>query len=146
MLAGLAHHHGRDYFYTGRDHINGNLDCAGYVMAAYWLMGINLTHVPVWPDDPSQEHRRFPDYELGKNYTSAQRLWDNPRIPHVDEPQPGDLAFWRETYDHPEYITHVMLYAGPNRYVGAQSPRLGEYPNSIKWWTDRLVGYGRPPR
>lgn len=116
------------------------------MLTAYWRQGINLTHVPVWPDDPSQEQRRFPDYELGKWYTSAQRLFDNPRIPHVDEPQPGDLAYWRDTYDHPEEITHVMLYVAPGRYIGAQQPVLGEYANRNEWWSDRFMGYGRPER
>lgn len=130
---------GWKYEYGGRSPAAHQLDCAGFVMAAYQQMGVNLTYVPVWPN-------RFPSYDEGRNYTSAQRLWDNPRIPHVATPQPGDLAFWERTYEHPERITHVMLYAGPNRYVGAQSPRLGEYPNSDPWWTSRLVGFGRPLR
>lgn len=114
-------------------------DCAGAVLEAYWRMGINLSHVPPLPDP-------FPDYAVGKWYTSAQRLYEHPRIVPVKEPQPGDLVFWRATYDHWEDITHVLMYVGPSRYVGAQSPVLGEYSNDDRWWTQRLVGYGRPER
>lgn len=137
---------GLPYVYGGRDAAGGKLDCAGFVLEAYWRQDINLSHVPVWPDDPTRAERRYPEYALGKIYTSAQRLYDSPRIPHVQSPRPGDLAFWERTYTHVERITHVMLWAGPDRYVGAQSPNLGEYPNNDAFWRSRLVGYGRPIR
>lgn len=139
---------GLPYVYGGRDAAHGQLDCTGLVMEAYWRQGINLSHVPVWPDDPTRAERRYPEYALGKLYTSAQRLWDNPRIPHVASPQAGDLVYFERTYQHSERITHVALVThDPAVMLGQQTPKAG-YVRYLDggWWESRLVGYGRPTR
>ena len=144
LIADMGDLLGLPYFYGGRDPARGQLDCAGFVLEAFHRQGVNLSYVPVWPDDVEQEQRRYPPFDIGRFYTSAQRLWDNPKIPHVSDPLPGDIAFWERTYAHSERITHCMLWLGHDRYLGAQSLALWEYPNNSAWWRSRFVGFARP--
>jgi len=102
--------------------------------------------VPPWPDNPDQAARRFPAYVNGRWFTSAQRLFDNPRIPQVTDPQPGDLVYFERTYQTPDRITHVAIITAPGRLLGAQQPRSGylDY-GAIPFWRQRLIRYyGRP--
>ena len=144
LEAGVPDLIGLPYVWGGRDAIaQGGLDCAGFVLEAFWRQGINLCHVPVWPDGPGAE-RRFPDYDLGKWYTSAQRLWDNPNLERVDEPQPGDLVFFTRTYPTTDYVTHVAVVTRPGRMLGAQTPRAGYVLyDTGGFWPPRIAGYGR---
>jgi hypothetical protein len=142
LIAGIDDAVGLPYIFGGRDlGTQAGFDCAGFVMEAYFRQGVNLCFVPPWTDD------RFPSYQRGKWFTSAQRLFDNPRIPHVAEPEPGDLVYFEHTYNTPDRITHVALVTEPGVMLGAQGARSGYvgYLGSA-YWRGKLAGYGRPER
>ena len=117
------------------------------MLEAYWRQGMNLCYVPVPISSALAAQVPYPPYDPGKFYTSAQRLHDNPRIPHVSTPQPGDLVYFERTYVHSERITHVALVSGPGKMLGQQTPSLG-YVHYMDggWWQSRVVAYGRPER
>ncbi len=138
---------GWPYVLGGRSPERKELDCVGFVLEIFHRQNVNLTHVPVWPDDLSLEQRKLPDYEVGLGYTSAQRLYDHPDLVAVDQPERGDLVFFERTYNHWEPITHVGLYAGQGRMLSQQSPGVG-YVDLVnnEFWAERLVGYKRVPQ
>ncbi len=86
-------------------------DCSGYVTYVYKKAGHSLPR------------------EVGAMYQSLR---------HVDQPQPGDLVFYRIDGD----ISHVGIYAGHGRFI--HSPKTGgvvEYANmNENYWRKRYVG------
>lgn len=135
VIAGIQDAVGWPYVFGGRS-LPPGFDCAGFVMEAFHRQGANITYVPVW----SNPH---PPFAQGLGYTNAQRLFNNPELLAVDEPARGDLAFWQHTYQNVDPVTHVMIWLGPDRYLGAQSPTAGEYANNSAWWTSRFAGFRR---
>ena len=82
------------------------MDCSGYV--SYVLSSVGLM----------------------SGRTSAQGIY-NMCVP-VENPEPGDLVFFTGTYDCPDYITHIGIYAGePNQYTAIDG-----------YYAQHLAGYG----
>jgi cell wall-associated NlpC family hydrolase len=61
--------------------------------------------------------------------------------------QPGDLAFYENTYTLPDRITHVGIYVGNGTLVMATSAGdfVQEVPLSNPYWSAHFVSVGRPP-
>jgi len=126
-------HLGCWYIYGGKGEIieNGRVfDCSGAVTCAYHENG-----GPDW----RQTH-------------SAAKLYDV--CEKVKDPQPGDLCF----YGPPGKITHVMMYVGDGRVIGASggnnstvkvefAKKIGAkilYRPKVQYRAD-FRGYGRLP-
>jgi hypothetical protein len=105
QLAGI----GLPYLWGGADPADGGLDCSGFVKAVFQrAYGLCL------PD------------ESGKQYewlSRHGRVWNAATGWSPSDLQAGDLIFWSGTSpsERASPITHVMMYAGHNRMVGAQS-------------------------
>lgn len=105
QLAGV----GLPYRWGGADPAAGGLDCSGFIKAVFQrAYGLSL------PD------------ESGKQYEwlcQHGRVWNAATGWSPSDLQPGDLIFWSGTWpsQRASPITHVMMYAGENRMVGAQS-------------------------
>lgn len=99
------------YQWGGR-HPHTSFDCAGLVIHTYNNMcglGINRT------------------------FTNAHDLYKYHCKPvKKSEARPGDLVFWKGTYSHINYISHVGIYCGDNIAYAAGDP-IGYYDiNKIK--------------
>lgn len=58
----------------------------------------------------------------------------------VDNPQPGDLVFFGSGGS----VTHVGIYAGGGRFLGAQTSTGVAYASTTSgYWASRVIGYGR---
>lgn len=61
--------------------------------------------------------------------------------------QPGDLAFYENTYPSPDRITHVGIYIGGG--IAVMATNTGDYvrevPLSDAYWSAHFVSAGRPP-
>lgn len=91
------------------------LDCSAYVSYVYSSVG------------------------LMSGRLTAQGLYD--MTEKVEEPMPGDLVFFKETYDCPDYITHVGIYAGNGEMYHSGEPNQKTSLNT-SYWQQHLVGYG----
>ncbi len=63
-----------------------NIDCSGTVMAVYYYAGIDLS-------------RDFAEYTGGGVSRIYQYLKDKNLIYYTDDPSPGDIIFWDNTFD-----------------------------------------------
>jgi len=73
------------------------------------------------------------------------------------DPRPGDLVFFRGTYDkngdgsvnNDDGVTHVGLYVGNNQYIAAQGSRgvdiysISNDPKNGNWGQDHFFAFGR---
>lgn len=93
---------GLPYVWGGRDPSQGGFDCAGLVMYTY--NHVAGTKFDLW-------------------YTNAAMLFTN-HCTEVSEAQarPGDLVFFRGTYNHIDYISHVGIYCGNGITLNAGDP------------------------
>jgi cell wall-associated NlpC family hydrolase len=92
------------YTYGSADPKNGGMDCSGFIY--YVLQQNGFREVP---RDSSQQYvwvRKAGDFDavLSRKEDSFE----------LDELKPGDLLFWRGTYniDRDPPITHTMIYLG----------------------------------
>lgn len=78
---------------------------------------------------------------VGKMYgrTSAQGLYN--MFPSTSDPEPGDLVFFQGTYNCPDYITHVGIYAGDGMMYHSGSPN--QKVAITGYFSQHLVGYGK---
>ncbi|WP_434319478.1 NlpC/P60 family protein, partial [Faecalicoccus pleomorphus] len=93
---------GLPYVWGGRYPYQGGFDCAGLVMWTYNnVAGTNFDLI----------------------YTNAARLYSEHCTPvsYVDA-RPGDLVFFRGTYNSLDYISHVGLYCGNDIMLNAGDP------------------------
>lgn len=104
---------GTPYVFGG-DAPGAGLDCSGYV--SYVMRSVGLM----------------------SGRTSAQGLY-NMCIP-VSDPKPGDIVFFSGTYDCPDYITHVGIYAGDGCMYHSGKPN--QYTAIQGYYSDHLAGYG----
>lgn len=52
----------------------------------------------------------------------------------------GDLVFFTKSYNSPDYITHVGIYMGSDRFLHASSSQgVIVSPLSNPWWSQRFV-------
>jgi cell wall-associated NlpC family hydrolase len=61
-------------------------------------------------------------------------------IPNKTDLRKGDLVFFTKSYSSPDFITHVGIYLGDNRFIHASTSQgvvVTEIHNS--WWSERFV-------
>lgn len=90
------------------------LDCSGYVSYVYNTVG------------------------LMSGRTTAQGLYNMSK--KVENPEPGDMVFFQGTYDCPDYITHVGIYAGDGMMYHSGKPN--QKTSITGYYAQHLVGYG----
>jgi len=117
------------YTYGSADPKNGGMDCSGFV---YYVLKQN--GFPDAPRDSSQQYvwvRKAGDFN-----TVVSRKEDSFEL---DALKPGDLLFWRGTYniDRDPPITHTMIYLGREKrtqkrvMVGSSDGRT--YDGKQRW-------------
>lgn len=107
---------GTPYIWGGSSPETG-FDCSGYVCWVYNQNG----------------------YDVGR--TTANGLWN--KCQHISEAEakPGDLVFFKGTYDTPG-MSHVGIYLGGGMMVSAGAPI--KYANiHSSYWQKYLAGFGR---
>jgi cell wall-associated NlpC family hydrolase len=117
------------YSYGSADPKNGGMDCSGFI---YYLLRQN--GFPDVPRDSSQQYvwvRKAGDFNavLSRKEDSFE----------LDDLKPGDLLFWRGTYniDRDPPITHTMIYLGREKrtkrrvMVGSSDGRT--YDGKQRW-------------
>lgn len=74
---------------------------------------------------------------------TAQMQYDTMTIvTNESEAQAGDLVFFKDTYDTPDFITHVGIYQGNGKMFHAGDP-IGYADITTQFWQSHFVGYGR---
>ena len=107
---------GTPYVWGGSTPETG-FDCSGYVCWVYNQAG----------------------YDVGR--TTANGLWNQCQHISEAEAKPGDLVFFKGTYDTPG-MSHVGLYLGNGMMVSAGDPI--KYANiHSSYWESHLAGFGR---
>ena len=107
---------GTPYVWGGSSPDTG-FDCSGYVCWVYNQNG----------------------YNVGR--TTANGLWN--KCQHISEAEakPGDLVFFKGTYDTPG-MSHVGIYLGNGKMVSAGDPiKYADIHSS--YWQQYLAGFGR---
>ena len=107
---------GTPYVWGGSSPETG-FDCSGYIC---WIFNQN-------------------GYDVGR--TTANGLWN--KCQHISEAEakPGDLVFFKGTYDTPG-MSHVGLYLGNGMMLSAGDPI--KYANiHSSYWQQYLAGFGR---
>jgi cell wall-associated NlpC family hydrolase len=92
------------YTYGSADPANGGMDCSGFV---YYVLKQNG-----FPDVPRDSSQQYVWVRKGGNFKAVvSRKEDSFEL---DDLKPGDLLFWRGTYniDRDPPITHSMIYLG----------------------------------
>ena len=107
---------GTPYVWGGSTPETG-FDCSGYIC---WIYNQN-------------------GYDVGR--TTANGLWNQCQHISEAEAKPGDLVFFKGTYDTPG-MSHVGLYLGNGMMVSAGDPI--KYANiHSSYWEKHLAGFGR---
>lgn len=112
IMALAAPFEGRPYVFGGRR--PPDFDCSGLVEWSYGQVGINISG------------------------TAADQY--NKTIA-VDNPAPGDLVFFRDTYK--AGISHVGIYVGNNRMFNAGGTHLHYADLSKDYWVEHFAGFRR---
>jgi cell wall-associated NlpC family hydrolase len=128
------------YTYGSADPKNGGMDCSGFI---YYVLQQN--GFPDVPRDSSQQYvwvRKAGDFDavLSRKEDSFE----------LDELKPGDLLFWRGTYnvDRDPPITHTMIYLGREKrtkkrvMVGSSDGRT--YDGKQRWGVS-VFDFKMPP-
>ena len=98
-----------------------NFDCSSFVCWAYTHSGIkNMPRTTAWG--------------IYKNYC-------NPVSP--SEAKPGDIIFFKGTYNSGSPISHVGIYVGGGYMIHAGDP-IRYAKIDTPYWREHLYGYGRP--
>ena len=117
------------YTYGSADPANGGMDCSGFVY--YVLKQNGFSDVP---RDSSQQYVWV--RKAGGFYAVVSRKEDSLEF---DDLKPGDLLFWRGTYniDRDPPITHTMIYLGrekrTNKRVMVGSSDGRTYDGKQRW-------------
>ena len=107
---------GTPYVWGGSTPETG-FDCSGYVCWVYNQNG----------------------YDVGR--TTANGLWQKSQHISEAEAKPGDLVFFKGTYDTPG-MSHVGIYLGNGKMVSAGDPiKYADIHSS--YWQQYLAGFGR---
>jgi cell wall-associated NlpC family hydrolase len=128
------------YTYGSADPKNGGMDCSGFI---YYVLKQN--GFPDVPRDSSQQYvwvRKAGDFNavLSRNEDSFE----------LDDLKPGDLLFWRGTYniDRDPPITHTMIYLGREKrtkkrvMIGSSDGRT--YDGKQRWGVS-VFDFKMPP-
>lgn len=96
-------------------------DCSGFTMYCFGKAGINLPH-------------------------SAQGQYDKTKhFTDISEAQPGDLVFYTGTYKTSKKITHVEIYVGGGKTIGAGDP-VGYHDITSGYYKAHFYSFGYIPR
>ena len=128
------------YTYGSADPKNGGMDCSGFI---YYVLQQN--GLPDVPRDSSQQYvwvRKAGDFKavLSRKEDSFE----------LDDLKPGDLLFWRGTYniDRDPPITHSMIYLGrekrTNKRVMVGSSDGRTYDGKQRWGVS-VFDFKMPP-
>ena len=128
------------YTYGSADPANGGMDCSGFI---YYVLKQN--GFPDVPRDSSQQYvwvRKAGDFKavVGRKEDSFE----------FDDLKPGDLLFWRGTYniDRDPPITHTMIYLGrekrTNKRVMVGSSDGRTYDGKQRWGVS-VFDFKMPP-
>ena len=60
---------------------------------------------------------------------------------HVENPVPGDLVFFENTYK--EGISHMGIYLGDNKFIHAGTDGVEVSDVTYSYWSSKLVAYKR---
>ena len=107
---------GTPYVWGGSTPETG-FDCSGYVCWVYNQAG----------------------YDVGR--TTANGLWQKSQHISEAEAKPGDLVFFKGTYDTPG-MSHVGIYLGNGKMVSAGDP-IKYADIHASYWQQYLAGFGR---
>ena len=128
------------YAYGSADPANGGMDCSGFI---YYVLHQN--GFPDVPRDSSQQYVWV--RKAGNFYAVLSRKEDSFEL---DALKPGDLLFWRGTYniDRDPPITHSMIYLGREKrtnkrvMVGSSDGRTYD---GIQRWGVSVFDFKMPP-
>ena len=107
--------------YMGTPHCMGGttkkcLDCSGLTYVSFAKNNIEIPR-------NSQEQARYGHIVLDRNKLRK-----------------GDLVFFTKSYNSPDYITHVGIYLGNNRFIHASTSKgVMVTPLNNPWWSERFV-------
>jgi len=128
------------YTYGSADPANGGMDCSGFI---YYILKQN--GFPDVPRDSSQQYVWV--RKAGNFYAVLSRKEDSFEF---DDLKPGDLLFWRGTYniDRDPPITHTMIYLGrekrTNKRVMVGSSDGRTYDGKQRWGVS-VFDFKMPP-
>jgi cell wall-associated NlpC family hydrolase len=128
------------YTYGSADPANGGMDCSGFI---YYVLKQN--GFPDVPRDSSQQYVWV--RKAGNFYAVLSRKEDSFEF---DDLKPGDLLFWRGTYniDRDPPITHTMIYLGrekrTNKRVMVGSSDGRTYDGKQRWGVS-VFDFKMPP-
>jgi peptidoglycan DL-endopeptidase CwlO len=128
------------YTYGSADPGNGGMDCSGFI---YYVL--NQNGFPDVPRDSSQQYVWV--RKAGNFYAVLSRKEDSFEF---DDLKPGDLLFWRGTYniDRDPPITHTMIYLGrekrTNKRVMIGSSDGRTYDGKQRWGVS-VFDFKMPP-
>jgi cell wall-associated NlpC family hydrolase len=128
------------YTYGSADPSNGGMDCSGFI---YYVLKQN--GFPDVPRDSSQQYVWV--RKAGNFYAVLSRKEDSFEF---DDLKPGDLLFWRGTYniDRDPPITHTMIYLGREKrtdkrvMIGSSDGRT--YDGKQRWGVS-VFDFKMPP-
>lgn len=116
LMSVALQYQGDPYVFGGSSPLT-SFDCSGLTQYVYSQIGINLNR-------------------------TAQAQYDQCTKVAPGDAQPGDLVFFQGTYNAGDYITHVGIYVGNNRFYQAGGSGVG-YADLTGYFKDHLVGFGR---
>jgi hypothetical protein len=92
------------YTYGSADPSNGGMDCSGFI---YYVLGQNG-----FPDVPRDSSQQYVWVRKAGNFNAVLSRQEDSF--ELDALKPGDLLFWRGTYniDRDPPVTHTMIYLG----------------------------------
>jgi len=117
------------YTYGSADPANGGMDCSGFV---YYVLRQNG-----FPDVPRDSSQQYVWVRKAGNFNAVLSRHEDSF--ELDDLKPGDLLFWRGTYniDRDPPITHTMIYLGREKrtkkrvMVGSSDGRT--YDGKQRW-------------
>ena len=128
------------YSYGSADPKNGGMDCSGFICYVLQQNG--------FPDVPRDSSQQYVWVRKGGNFNAVlSRKEDSFEL---DALKPGDLLFWRGTYniDRDPPITHTMIYLGrekrTNKRVMVGSSDGRTYDGKQRWGVS-VFDFKMPP-
>ena len=128
------------YSYGSADPKNSGMDCSGFI---YYVLEQNG-----FPDVPRDSSGQYVWVRKGENFNAViSRKEDSFEL---DALKPGDLLFWRGTYniDRDPPITHTMIYLGrekrTNKRVMVGSSDGRTYDGKQRWGVS-VFDFKMPP-
>ncbi|MCM0626349.1 LysM peptidoglycan-binding domain-containing protein [Lysinibacillus sp. OL1_EC] len=105
---------GTPYLYGGNTPVG--LDCSGFIFYAFNQGGLKIGRA-----------------------SSEGYFYGN--TTHVENPVPGDLVFFENTYK--EGISHMGIYLGDNKFIHAGTDGVEVSDVTYSYWSSKLVAYKR---